>query len=1037
NDIPYISLLNQAFDNQLVIANQIGSPSIYGQSTHNRPEYGYGTILAQIKRRQQFVDLVTNVTLNSKLNIDTELRAGLSQWLLAKDSFEKSKAHSDSLIQLLAKSNIEGVSELEEINSQSYLFTKPSYWLVGSDEWSYDLSNSGLQNVISSGEDINILVLETENLDESQAKDVTRPRKKDLGLYAMNFGDVYVASSAINYSYSQAFKLVLEANEFKGPSVVLGYLPIVTGKDKDSLSDVVTLQQTKVAIDTGKWPIYRWLPSTEENGEDQFELFSSSIRKEIQAFLDRSSHLSALSRKVANIPKAQIGSQQINARAQIESKVQDAKDALNALLNGLNGPPLVVLYGSDGGRGEEVARRLDHGAKIRGFSSRCHPANEVPVEDIQHESIVLFVVSTAGQGEFPVNAKEFWKGLSASETTLPNLRFAVFGLGDSKYWPKEEDIIFYNKPGKDIHKKLASLNAQPIIDIGLGDDQDSDGFETQLQAWEPELWKALGAEVISGASDQFVLPTTLSDHDNKLQSNYMRGTIAEGLLDESTGGLSDRDTKLTKFHGIYQQDDRDIREERIERGLEFAYSFMARMRGCAGVFTTAQWLAMDKVAEEHCDGGLKITTRQTLQFHGILKKDLRKAIQGVNKALMTTLAACGDVNRNIMLTSVPVKKSIHDEIFQFSLKLDAHLLPNTNSYHEIWLDDKIVAGQAVQDVEPLYGPSYLPRKFKIAIAIPPSNDVDVRAHCLGYIAIIENDKVIGYNVTVGGGMGATHNNKKTYPRIADLLGFCTPEQAIEVGEKVMLIQRDFGERLNRKHARLKYTIEDMGAEKFKEELANRLGYPLQPAKPYEFKDNADKFGWQTDPDGLWHYNLYLENGRIRDTPGRPWKTGLREIANTHKDVFLLTPNQNLIIKNVKSEDKVKLQELMDKYNLSNVDFSQLRLNSMACVALPTCGLAMAEAERYLPKLIDRLDETILDCGLRDDSIIIRMSGCPNGCSRPYIAEIALVGKAPNTYNLFLGGGFYGDRVAKLYKESVDEEQILEVLRPLIKRYSLE
>ncbi|KAJ3334308.1 hypothetical protein HDU91_002760, partial [Kappamyces sp. JEL0680] len=452
------------------------------------------------------------------------------------------------------------------------------------------------------------------------------------------------------------------------------------------------------------------------------------------------------------------------------------------------------------------------------------------------------------------------------------------------------DAHYFAKPGKDLDAKLSKLGAQQLTPLGIGDDRDPDGYYTGLAAWAPGLWTALGveAEAISTAS---AVPT---DDAIKAASNYLRGTIAQGLLDTSTGALAEYDTKLTKFHGIYMQDDRDIREHRARKGLEKAFSFMIRVRVPGGIATSAQYLAMDDISDKWANGTIKITTRQAFQFHGIVKSVLKRSMQDINRSLLDTIAACGDVNRNVMCNPEPAGNAeVHRPILKLANDLSAHLTPATGAYHEIWLDKKLVAGG--EDEEPLYGKTYLPRKFKIAIAVPPSNDVDVLAHDLGYIAIVEGGRVVGYNVTVGGGMGQTHGNKKTYPLLAQQLGFCTPEQAVLVGEKVMLVQRDYGERLNRKHARLKYTIEDRGLDWFRSEVESRLGYKLQAPRPFKFTSNGDRYGWTQVSDGTWSYTMFIQNGRIKDTQDYRLKTGLREIALVHKGGFALTPNQHLII----------------------------------------------------------------------------------------------------------------------------------------------
>jgi sulfite reductase (NADPH) hemoprotein beta-component len=382
----------------------------------------------------------------------------------------------------------------------------------------------------------------------------------------------------------------------------------------------------------------------------------------------------------------------------------------------------------------------------------------------------------------------------------------------------------------------------------------------------------------------------------------------------------------------------------------------------------------------------------------------------------------------------PGNSKIHEIVLDFSKKLSTHLTPATGAYHEIWMDKKLVAGG---DNEPLYGKTYLPRKFKVAVAVPPSNDVDVLAHCLGYIAIVEKGEFVGFNVTVGGGMGQTHGNKNTYPVLAKPLGFVPLEDAILVGEKVMLIQKDYGERTERKHARLKYTVEDKGIEWFRKEVEERMGKPLQKSKPYKFTSNGDRYGWISNTDGTWTYTLFIQNGRIKDTEDYLLKTGLREIAQIHKGDFALTPNQHLVITKIQESEKALIESILSKYKINNNGLSGMRLNSMACVALPTCALAMAESERYLPSLITCIETLLEENGLRDDAITIRMTGCPNGCARPSIAEIAFIGKAPGTYNMYLGGGFAGERLNILYRESVDEEEILKLLKPLFADYAKE
>ena len=608
-------------------------------------------------------------------------------------------------------------------------------------------------------------------------------------------------------------------------------------------------------------------------------------------------------------------------------------------------------------------------------------------------------------------------------------------MGDSHYWPRKEDAHYYNKAGKDLHKALTDLGAQELAPLGLGNDQDPDGPQTAYKIWEPAMWKALGVDNFESTEPEL---EPITNEHIKIASNYLRGTIAEGLADKSTGALAESDGQLTKFHGIYQQDDRDIREERKAAGLEPAFSFMVRMRLPAGVCTPSQWLAVDEISDRRGNHTFKLTTRQTFQFHGIVKADLKPAMQEINQMLLDTIAACGDVNRTVMCSANPSIGKLHSQVFEFASELSEQLKPQTSAYAEIWLDKKQIFGEAVKDVEPLYGEYYLPRKFKIAIAVPPDNDVDVYCHDLGSIAILDDKKeLLGFNVTIGGGMGVTHSVKTTYPRLGDVVGFITPEEGLNVAKAVLTTQRDNGNRLNRKNARVKYTVDRMGIKAFVAEVESRWGKKFAPAKDFAFTSNTDKFGWQTGYDGRRHFTAFVENGRVQDEPGKPFKTALQEIAKVHKGVFRLTANQHVIIADVPPEEEKTIQALLDKYHLANVDFSALRLSSAACVAFPTCGLAMAESERYLPILIDKVEKIMEEEGLRNDSITMRMTGCPNGCARPWAAEVAFVGKAPNSYLMLLGGGYHGQRLNKIYREAVSEEEILQILQPMIKAYALE
>ncbi|HTC12147.1 MAG TPA: NADPH-dependent assimilatory sulfite reductase hemoprotein subunit [Acetobacteraceae bacterium] len=514
----------------------------------------------------------------------------------------------------------------------------------------------------------------------------------------------------------------------------------------------------------------------------------------------------------------------------------------------------------------------------------------------------------------------------------------------------------------------------------------------------------------------------------KEASRFLRGTIAEGLRDQVTGAIAEDDTQLTKFHGIYLQDDRDLRGERAKKKLEKAFSFMARVRIPAGVLTPAQWIALHDIAAERGNATLRLTTRQTVQFHGIIKSNLRPAIQSLHTALLDTIAACGDVNRNVIASVVPQLPVVHAEVTAMARAISDHLLPHSRAWHEIWIDGALAAGGDDEE-EPILGRTYLPRKFKIAIAVPPQNDTDVFAHDIGLIAIVQRDHIIGYNVVVGGGMGMTHGEPDTFPRTGDVIGFCRPEQVVAVCERIVIIQRDWGDRADRKHARLKYTLEREGLDRFTAELRQRLGYALAPARPYVFDRTGDPHGWIEGADGRAHYFLFVENGRVHGA----LLEALREITAAHDGLFVLTPNQNLVIANVTPEQRAEIGAVLDRVGLR--DTSALRRNAMACVALPTCGLALAESERYLPDLISALDEELARHDLTGAEIMLRMTGCPNGCARPYLAEIGLVGTGPGRYNLYLGAAFDGSRLSKLYRKDLDHAGIVAALRPLLAAYT--
>ncbi|MCO7226882.1 assimilatory sulfite reductase (NADPH) hemoprotein subunit [Pleionea sp. CnH1-48] len=519
----------------------------------------------------------------------------------------------------------------------------------------------------------------------------------------------------------------------------------------------------------------------------------------------------------------------------------------------------------------------------------------------------------------------------------------------------------------------------------------------------------------------------------KDKSQHLRGSIAQSLANPVTGAVAADDTQLIKFHGIYQQDDRDLRNERRKQKLEPAYSFMLRARVPGGICSPAQWLAMDRIANEFGNDTLRLTTRQAFQLHGIIKNNLRPTMQSMKQVMLDSIAACGDVNRNVMCNPNPVESKVHKEVYDWAARISEHLLPKTQAYYEIWLNgDKVDTNQ---EKEPIYSKHYLPRKFKTVVAIPPYNDVDVFAHDLGFIAIIQNGRLAGFNVTVGGGMGMSHGDTETYPRAADVIGFCFPQQVLAVAEQVVKIQRDFGNREVRKQARFKYTIATRGIDWFKQELNDRLGWKLLPNQPYEFISNSDRYGWIKGYDGRWNLNLYIENGRIADHPDWPLMSGLREVAKIHDGDFRITPNQNLIIAGISEQNKAQVEALVEQYRLNTgEEVSNIRRHGMACVSLPTCTLAMAESERYMPTFLDKMESLLQQHGLESQPITIRMTGCPNGCARPYLAEIGLVGKGPGKYNLFLGAGHHGERLGVVYRDNIGEQEILRVLDQLFAQY---
>ena len=543
---------------------------------------------------------------------------------------------------------------------------------------------------------------------------------------------------------------------------------------------------------------------------------------------------------------------------------------------------------------------------------------------------------------------------------------------------------------------------------------------------------------MSNEKSPFIVEGKLADNERlKRESNNLRGTIEQDLKDDLTGGFTADNFQLIRFHGMYQQDDRDIRPERAKQKLEPLHNVMLRARLPGGIISPEQWLVIDKFAEEHTMyGSIRLTTRQTFQFHGVLKPHIKLMHQTLNSTGIDSIATAGDVNRNVLCTSNPVESQLHVEAYEWAKKISEHLLPKTRAYAEIWLDGEKVESTE-KPVEPILGDNYLPRKFKTTVVIPPQNDVDVHANDLNFVAIAENGKLVGFNVLVGGGLAMTHGDKSTYPRKATDFGFIPLENTLDVAAAVVTTQRDWGNRVNRKNAKTKYTLERVGVENFKAEVEKRAGVSFADSRPYEFTTRGDSFGWVEGIDGKYHLTLFIENGRILDFPGRPLKTGCKEIAKIHKGDFRMTANQNLIVAGVPADQKAVIEKIARDHKLIEDDTSNQKLDSMACVSLPTCPLAMAEAERYMPEAVDRMEGLLSQHGVADDSIIFRITGCPNGCGRAMLAEIGLVGKGPGKYNLHLGGNREGTRIPKMYQENISEDEIFSELDTLIGRWAKE
>lgn len=532
-----------------------------------------------------------------------------------------------------------------------------------------------------------------------------------------------------------------------------------------------------------------------------------------------------------------------------------------------------------------------------------------------------------------------------------------------------------------------------------------------------------------------VVEGILADSERmKKESHFLRGTITEDLQNGLTGGFEGDNFLLIRFHGMYQQDDRDIRAERAEQMLEPRHAMMLRCRLPGGIISPKQWLSIDKFATENTlYGSIRITNRQTFQFHGILKGNVKPAHQMLAATGLDALATANDVNRNVLCTSNPVQSSLHQEAYEWAKKISEHLLPRTRAYAEIWLDKEKVT---TTDEEPILGETYLPRKFKTSVVIPPHNDVDLHANDMNFVAIAENGHLVGFNVLVGGGLAMTHGDKNTFPRLASEFGYIPIENTLAIAEAIVTTQRDWGNRTERKNAKTKYTLERVGVETFKQEVERRSGVTFDTIRPYEFTHRGDQIGWLKGVDDKWHLTLFIESGRLIDTPNASLKTGVAEIAKIHQGDFRLTANQNLIVAGVPGNEKANIEAIARRYGLINSQVTPLREHAMACVSFPTCPLAMAEAERFLPSFTDTLDSLMTKHGMSEEHIVVRVTGCPNGCGRAMLAEVGLVGKAPDRYNLHLGGDRIGTRIPRMYRENITSQDIIAILDPLIGEWAV-
>jgi len=531
----------------------------------------------------------------------------------------------------------------------------------------------------------------------------------------------------------------------------------------------------------------------------------------------------------------------------------------------------------------------------------------------------------------------------------------------------------------------------------------------------------------------------------KIQSDYLRGTIAEELVDGKPN-FGKASIALLKHHGMYEQDDRDLRKQTKQKH----YSFMIRTRIPGGKLTPEQLLAELDLCDELGNTTLRATTRQGLQLHGILKQNIKAVMRRINEVQLTTLAACGDVERNVMCTPAPFVGPIPQQLQELTDALAEHLRPRTNAYYEVWLKDEetgeeeLVGGQteptevAPTDFEPIYGPTYLPRKFKTAVAAPEDNCVDIYSNDLGFLAVHDGTTIEGYNVLVGGGMGMTPSAKKTFPALAKELCFIRPEQALAVSEAIVKVQRDNGNRSDRKIARLKYVIANWGIEKFKAEVEKYYGQPLDAPRPIQVSAVEDHLGWHAQGDGKFFYGLYIENGRIKDEGTFRLKTALRQLVARFPVRMRITPHQNLLFCDLEAGAHQTVLSILREHGVKpSEEYTALRRLSMACPALPTCGLAVTESERAMPEIMDQIEHELSELGLGDEIFTIHMTGCPNGCARPYNCDIGLVGKTLGKYTVLIGGNTLGNRLNWVYRDLVPAESVGASLRELFTRFKAE